>query len=290
MKVDLLGFLLSQHELLSHDVHAERPRPALDIVHATVAPPSCIQTAKIEQEASWFRPHAHNRGPHVVFGIQHPPLDAAREDLYFLRSRGGIVFSTIAYDRANRFGGGFTEPAFHLTDAGRTFLDAMAHARMVLDLSHAGHRTANDALDHVSKRGSRLPVIATHTGCHAVYDHPRNLPDDALVRICAMGGIVGIHTMTFGLDPEDKSLEPFVRHVRYAVELLGEDCVAIGSGGVYRTMDPAAQQELFDPPELNTASRMDVIADRLSLEFPSRVVDKIIGGNAYRFFLERGIV
>jgi microsomal dipeptidase-like Zn-dependent dipeptidase len=118
-----------------------------------------------------------------------------------------------------------------------------------------------------------------------------------------MNGIVGLYTLTFGLDAEDDSLKPFVRHFAHAVDLLGPEIVAIGSDGVYQSLDPAQQASLFamlkekidprgnfkarfpDQPEvLNTPYRMDRIMDRLLGEgFSETTVQSIIGKNAERF-------
>ncbi len=304
MKVDMLGFLLSQQEMFSHDVTSSGIYPAIDICHVTAAPPvpPFLTYQKIAEEAAWLRSQIGDRVERLIFGLQHPPLDATDENMHDLRYHSGISFSTIAYQGVNRYGGGFAELNAPFTNDGRSLLEMMARAGMILDLSHAGHRTARGALDYIEKVGLNLPVVATHTGCHSVYANKRNLPDDVLLSIRDRGGIVGIYNVTFGLDASDNSLAPFIAHIRHALHLLGTEAVAVGSDGIYQTLDLEKQQELFatmkakidpdgifgsrfpaDPVSLNTPTRMNVIADALRKEFPDDVVEKIVGGNAYRF-------
>ena len=125
-----------------------------------------------------------------LFGLQHPPIDATREALQELRN-GRIAFCGIAYELENGFGGGFATPSVGLTNAGVELLEAMADVGMVLDLSHAGHQTARDAILYIKTTGLDLRVVATHTGCYSVYNHLRNLPDDVLEGIVSLGGFVG---------------------------------------------------------------------------------------------------
>jgi membrane dipeptidase len=68
---------------------------------------------------------------------------------------------------------------------------------MLVDLSHAGRRSFFDALE-----ASARPVIASHSGCSAVNDHPRNLDDEQLRALAEAGGVVGIVFCTAFLDSD----------------------------------------------------------------------------------------
>jgi membrane dipeptidase len=59
---------------------------------------------------------------------------------------------------------------------------------MMVDISHVSDDTIRDVLEITTR-----PVIASHSSCRALCDHPRNLPDDLLRAIGQNGGYVGIN-------------------------------------------------------------------------------------------------
>lgn len=307
-KADFLGFLLPQHELmgkkgfLTVDAAVE-----LDACLVTSAPPYAKTVSEIINEHLWLREtlaRQVERVPACYYGIQHPPEDATAEDLLKLKSLG-IRFMTLSYEMESVYGGGFALPDAPLTKKGEQFLKDMAVAGIILDLSHAGHQTARDALKYIRTHNLSLRVVATHTACHAVYGHKRNLPDDVLIGIADRGGIVGIVTGTWMLDVSDNTLRPFMAHVAHALDLLGPRHVAIGSDGVYQKLDPAAEKERFaemqrklnargnfdvrwpeHPTELNGPGRMSVIVNELLIQkdLPLAAVKAVAGENLLRLF------
>jgi membrane dipeptidase len=76
-------------------------------------------------------------------------------------------------------------------------------------------------------------VIYSHSNPAALYEHPRNIPDEALVACAATGGVVGINGGGILLGRNDNSTDTFVRHLDYAVQLIGIDHVGIGLDYVF---------------------------------------------------------
>ena len=102
----------------------------------------------------------------------------------------------LAWIRSCRDGAGAHVPA-GLSAFGRDVVRRMNELGMVVDLSHAGRRAFYDTLET-----SSMPVIASHSGCTALHDHPRNLDDDQLRALADQGGVVGIVFCTAFLDAQ----------------------------------------------------------------------------------------
>jgi membrane dipeptidase len=72
-----------------------------------------------------------------------------------------------------------------LSDLGREAVRECNRLGVLVDVSHASDEAAREAAAL-----SRAPIIASHSNCKAVYDHPRNLPDDIIRLIATRGGVI----------------------------------------------------------------------------------------------------
>jgi len=79
------------------------------------------------------------------------------------------------------------EPPAGLSAFGRQVVERMNELGMLVDLSHASDQAFADTL-----ATSRAPVLASHSGCRSLFDHPRNLTDGQLRQLADAGGCVGV--------------------------------------------------------------------------------------------------
>jgi len=105
-----------------------------------------------------------------------------------------------------------------LSDFGREVVLEMNRLGMVIDLSHAGVRSFYDVLETTGR-----PVIASHSGCRALHDHPRNLDDEQLRALARNGGVVGVVFHPGFLDADARAEEVRLRKTEAYRELGGEN-------------------------------------------------------------------
>jgi membrane dipeptidase len=188
-----------------------------------------------------------------------------------LRSLGPV------WSRANDFGHGvpFRFPATPdtgpgLTDAGVRLVRRCAELGIAVDLSHlnaAGFWDVARELDG--------PLIASHSGVHALCPSTRNLTDDQLDAIASSGGLVGINFDTGSLredggDDADTPVERIAAHARYVADRCGVDHVALGSDFDGATM----------PAEVSDAAGLPRVLEALEgAGFDALEVDRIASGN-----------
>jgi membrane dipeptidase len=74
-----------------------------------------------------------------------------------------------------------------LTDFGKQVIREMNRLGMMVDVSHLSDKAFWDIVNTSTK-----PVIATHSGCRAIADVPRNLTDEMIVALAKTGGVVNV--------------------------------------------------------------------------------------------------
>ncbi len=110
-----------------------------------------------------------------------------------------------------------------LTDFGREAVREMERLNIIVDLAHASPAVVRDTLDIATR-----PVVVSHDRHPlAPCDSPRNLEDALMKRIADAGGLVGIGYWKGAVcDPAPAEI---VKSIRYAIDFLGVDHVALGS-------------------------------------------------------------
>jgi len=102
----------------------------------------------------------------------------------------GVRVSGFAHFAHNQFADSSTDPSKKpryggLSPLGKELLKEMNRLGIVPDASHSSDQVLDDLLTL-----STSPVLLTHSGCKAVYDHPRNIDDEHLKALAAKGGVI----------------------------------------------------------------------------------------------------
>jgi membrane dipeptidase len=77
-----------------------------------------------------------------------------------------------------------------LSPLGRRWVAEMNRLGMLIDVSHS-----SDAAFDQMLALSRVPIIASHSGPKAMFDHPRNLDDERMRRLARAGGVMFINSL-----------------------------------------------------------------------------------------------
>jgi membrane dipeptidase len=225
----------------------------------------------------------------VVFDLEDSdPLDGRLErvqELYDL----GVRTMLPTYNRQNAAGAGCLDVVDGgLTAYGRALVREMNAVGMVVDGSHCSIRTGLDLCE-----SSTQPVIYGHTCMRSLWEHPRNITDEQ-ARACAeTGGVIGITGVGIFLGPNDATVDALLRHVDYAVDLVGPEHVGLSTDFVFDAggLDVGPDDSyLFDESYAHWDEIDDLAPERL-LEvedglrdrgYPDQAVAAILGGNFLR--------
>lgn len=243
----------------------------------------------------------------IIYGFQD--TTPFGEDLDRLDTfRGlGVRIVQLTYNRRNLVGDGCLEPGdAGLSQFGRELVERMNAHRVLVDLSHCGRRTTDEAI-----AASVTPVAITHAGCAAVADLPRNKNDETLRKLADRGGVIGIYLMPYLRTSGQPMAADVIAHIEHALDVCGEDHVGIGTDGTISAVrltdeykkafaDEIAERRkrgVSAPgettavytfvPDLNTPKRFETIASMLAKRGKSeRVIEKVLGGNFLRLFAQ----
>jgi membrane dipeptidase len=180
-----------------------------------------------------------------------------------------------------------------LSELGRKLVDLCVELGVVVDLAHASATTYRDVLE----RTGDAPVVVSHAACRAIYDHPRNLTDDALRALAERGGVLGVMLHPLAVDPSQPTLDRVVDHIDHAVDVMGIEHVGFGSDFTQQVVRALGWQP---PPDslLTEGLRPDAAIEGLAgpADFPNLVealrrrgyddarLAAVAGGNFLRLF------
>ncbi len=199
--------------------------------------------------------------------------------------RLGIRCMSLTWNRRTMMADGAGEAA---TGAGLTALGTQAVAEMerlgmTVDVSHLSAA----GFDHVSGISTR-PFVATHSSCHALCAHPRNLTDDQLRDVADSGGVVGINAFGGFLASDNPTLDDYLAHIEHAIAVAGPAAVGLGCDfmeDLLEVLDPILGAGLVDPSDLPFVAGMSEPSDLgpfgalLAQRLGDETAQKVAGGN-----------
>jgi len=170
--------------------------------------------------------------------------ESVEEELNYIELffRLGARQMHLTYNRRNMIGDGCAEPGnAGLSDFGRQVVAEMNRVGVIVDIAHSGWQTSLEAA-----QASQKPMVASHSVCCAVHEHPRGKPDEVIRAICDSGGYIGICCIPVFLGGSG-DISAFLDHVDYAVKTFGADHVAIGTDVRYLSRN-AEKKGISLPP------------------------------------------
>lgn len=140
----------------------------------------------------------------ALMGVEGGHMIAS--DLGVLRSYAalGVRYMTLTHSGNNEWADASTDKPVHngLTNFGKDVIREMNRLGMMVDISHVSDKAFYDAL-----ATSKAPLIASHSACRAICDHPRNMTDQIIRDLAAKGGVIQINYHVGFLSQEFRDAE-----------------------------------------------------------------------------------
>jgi microsomal dipeptidase-like Zn-dependent dipeptidase len=152
-----------------------------------------------------------------------------------------------------------------LTEFGRQVVRELEGLEIIIDVAHSSPAVVDDVLQMASR-----PVVVSHTGVHGVCQTSRNISDEQMQRIAEKGGLICIGYWDGAVC--DITPDGIVKSLRYAIDLVGVDHVALGSD--YDGSTTVA----FDTSELSVLTQK-----MMDHGFSDSEIQQVMGGNSIKF-------
>lgn len=216
----------------------------------------------------------------VIIGMEGIAQLKGVEQLQNLYQKG-VRHASLTWNEVNKYAGGLSSETQGLTDEGKKILDEMQRLHMVIDLAHSNPVTFNDILEY-----TKGPIIISHGNVKSVHDHIRNYTDQQLLRIKERNGVLGL----CGIGPfiakeqEDWTVQNLVKHIDYAVKLMGIDHVGIGLDVCYYLGNEVDDNRVEGLRQISDAP--NIFKELEKIGYSSKDINKIKYGNFYRVMKE----
>ena len=161
----------------------------------------------------------------IILGFQN--AHAFEDNLSYIEAFAdmGVRVVQLCYNTQNLIGTGCYERDGGLSGFGQEVIAEMNRVGIMVDLSHVGSKTSEEAILASSK-----PVTYSHCLPSGLKEHPRNKSDAELKFIADHGGFIGVTMFPpFLKRGIDATVHDYVEAIDYVINLVGDDCVGIGT-------------------------------------------------------------
>jgi len=128
----------------------------------------------------------------------------------------GVRYMTLTHSGNTEWADSSTDKPIHngLSPFGKQVIAEMNRLGMMVDISHVSDKTFRDVLAI-----SKAPLIASHSNCRALCDHPRNMSDAMIRELAAKGGVIQINFHVGFLSQEFRNAERAEPKINQAIAL-----------------------------------------------------------------------
>lgn len=215
---------------------------------------------------------AATESPSLILGVEDARILAG--DLLRVRTLwdAGVRILTPLWKGVTSIGGSH-DTDVGLTEFGRAALQSAAELGMILDISHASVRSADEIFELSGQVGR--PVIVSHSNSHAICPVSRNLSDRQVAQILACGGVIGLNLYgAFLSTDKNATARDLLLHIEHLLSLGAADALCLGCD-----MDGCTL-----PPDIPALDALPRLADyMLAHGYSESLVRAIFSDNADRF-------
>lgn len=161
----------------------------------------------------------------IILGFQN--AHAFEDNLGYIEAFAdmGVRVVQLCYNTQNLIGTGCYERDGGLSGFGREAIAEMNRVGIMVDLSHVGGATSEEAI-----LASAKPVCYSHCLPSGLKEHARNKSDDQLRFIADQGGFIGVTMFPpFLKRGIEATVADYVEAIDYVIDLVGDDCVGVGT-------------------------------------------------------------
>jgi len=153
-------------------------------------------------------------------------------------------------------------------------LELMDELGIIVDVSHLSESCFWDLVENHKKT-----IIASHSDCKALCNHPRNLTDEQLKAIAEKNGVIGINFYPRFLVKEGKAtVDDLIKHIEHIEKTIGINHIGLGSDFDGIPSTPVGLEDVSKLPNLT--------AKLLEHGYSKKDIKKILGENFLRVIRE----